>query len=138
MESIQKKRVNSLRKLNEKRQKVINEDTKRDIIQEYADFSSKIYAPKLRDGAQVDRAQGMLRVQIDELNEYLGIEKLEAQIPDHVFNASTERRSDMTDPNSSTPAYRVVSHHFHLIFIRKSRCSNNWISSTQDSRIERQ
>jgi hypothetical protein len=108
MESIQKKRVNSLRKLNEKRQKVINEDTKRDIIREYADFSSKIYAPKLRDGAQVDRAQGMLRVQIDELKEYLGIERLEAQIPDHVFNASTERRSDLVDPKSSNPTYRVV------------------------------
>lgn len=108
LENTQKKKIKSLRKLNEKRQKIIAESSKRDIIREYADFSSKIYAPKLRDGAQVERVHGKLRIQIDELNEYVEVEKLEAQIPDYLLNARADRTAEQSISNYASPARRVV------------------------------
>ncbi|KAJ3225873.1 Cilia- and flagella-associated protein 91 [Clydaea vesicula] len=85
MDRIQAKRIKALRKLSEKREQVGIDFQRRDIIQEYADFGSKIYAPKTRDGVFKDRTVTTLCVQISQLKEHLGIEQLEAQIPDSIF-----------------------------------------------------
>jgi hypothetical protein len=72
MQKIQKKKVKALRKLADKRSKVENKVEKRDIIADYANFGSSVYAPKARDGSFRDKASATLQITLDELSDYNG------------------------------------------------------------------
>eukprot|EP00003_Mantamonas_plastica_P004069 TRINITY_DN1319_c0_g1_i2.p1 TRINITY_DN1319_c0_g1~~TRINITY_DN1319_c0_g1_i2.p1 ORF type:complete len:682 (-),score=250.96 TRINITY_DN1319_c0_g1_i2:263-2308(-) len=56
IDKIRTKRIKTFRKLAQKRQNVEGKKEKRDIIMDYADFGSKVYAPKNRDGLVVDKS----------------------------------------------------------------------------------
>ena len=72
LQKIQKKKIKSLRKLTDKRNKVENKIEKRDIIADYANYGSTVYAPKARDGSFQDKASSTLKVSLEELEIYDG------------------------------------------------------------------
>lgn len=72
-EKINRKRIKALRKLADQRSKIDNKKEKRDIIGEYGNYASKVYAPKARDGAFRDKPSTTLQVKIEELRHYEGI-----------------------------------------------------------------
>ncbi|KAJ3192923.1 Cilia- and flagella-associated protein 91, partial [Irineochytrium annulatum] len=95
LEKIDRKRVKEMRKLTEKRAKVENKIERRDIIAEYANYSSRVYAPKARDGIFQDKADMTLRFNVAELENYSGILELESTFNRHVLDA------DISLPDSS-------------------------------------
>ena len=52
---IQRKRIKVLRKMYKARKNIEIKGTKRDIIEEYANFGSTVYAPISRDGLSLDK-----------------------------------------------------------------------------------
>ena len=65
MQDIQNRRIKVLRKLTKSRANVRVESgkTKRDIIGDYANFSSKVYAPIIRDGAAAQASEKTIEMQ---------------------------------------------------------------------------
>ncbi|KAJ3101159.1 Cilia- and flagella-associated protein 91 [Phlyctochytrium planicorne] len=89
LERIERKRTKALRKLTEKRNKIENKIERRDIIAEYANYSSKVYAPKARDGVFQDKASTTLHLNVPELDNFHSILELEQTLPISVLNANT-------------------------------------------------
>ena len=56
---IQRRRIKALRKLSEARKSVEGGSQKRDIVTDYADYGSEVYAPIARVGVGTQRAMGM-------------------------------------------------------------------------------
>ncbi|KAJ3035765.1 Cilia- and flagella-associated protein 91, partial [Rhizophlyctis rosea] len=81
LEKIQRKRVKILRKLADKRAKVEQKIERRDIIADYANFSSNVYAPKARDGVFFDKPDTTLRFDLVELEDHRGLTYLESTLP---------------------------------------------------------
>lgn len=90
MERIQQERVTALRKLTKKRQQQqnltlsassVSSPTRRDIIQEYSDFGSTVYAPVTRDGksGKIDILEvGIGKQQYKQIDQ---LHELEAAVP---------------------------------------------------------
>ena len=60
---------------------------KRDIIEEYANFGSTVYAPITRDGLSLDKKANKYEVQPEALSSYQGIEELSRSLPAKVFQS---------------------------------------------------
>lgn len=60
---------------------------KRDIIEDYANFGSTVYAPITRDGLSLDKKANKYEVQPEALSSYLGIEELSRSLPSKVFTS---------------------------------------------------
>ena len=54
---------------------------KRDIIKEYSNFGSVVYAPITRDGLPLDKLASKYEVQPDALLTYNGITELQQSMP---------------------------------------------------------
>lgn len=67
--------------------------TKRDIIEEYANFGSTVYAPITRDGLSLDKKANKYEVQPEALSTYQGLHELSRTLPAKVFESkvSVER-----------------------------------------------
>jgi len=50
--------------------------SKRDIIEEYANFGSTVYAPITRDGLSLDKKANKYEVQPEALSSYQGLQEL--------------------------------------------------------------
>lgn len=61
---------------------------RRDIIEDYANFGSTVYAPITRDGLSLDKKANKYEVQPEALSSYLGIEELSRSLPSKVFNSN--------------------------------------------------
>mmetsp|Transcript_44861 Transcript_44861/g.60868 ORF Transcript_44861/g.60868 Transcript_44861/m.60868 type:complete len:284 (+) Transcript_44861:14-865(+) len=73
---IQRKRIKVLRKMYKARKNVEMKGKKRDIIEEYANFGSTVYAPITRDGLSLDKKANKYEVQPEALSSYQGLEEL--------------------------------------------------------------
>jgi len=58
---------------------------KRDIIEEYANFGSTVYAPITRDGLSLDKKANKYEVQPEALASYNGLNELSRSLPARVF-----------------------------------------------------
>lgn len=97
MERIQQERVTALRKLTKKRQQQqnltlsassVSSPTKRDIIEEYSDFGSTVYAPVTRDGksGKIDILEvGIGKQQYKQIEQ---LRELEAAVPARMLVSS--------------------------------------------------
>lgn len=97
MERIQQERVTALRKLTKKRQQQqnltlsassVSSPNKRDIIQEYSDFGSTVYAPVTRDGksGKIDILEvGIGKQQYKQIDQ---LHELEAAVPARMLVSS--------------------------------------------------
>jgi hypothetical protein len=72
--------------LTEKRSKVENKIKSRDIIQEYGNYGSRVYAPKAFEGMFRDKPSTTLQLAIQDTNTLEGILELEKIIPDSILN----------------------------------------------------
>lgn len=73
---IQRKRIKVLRKMYKARKTVEIKSSKRDIIEEYANFGSTVYAPITRDGLSLDKKANKYEVQPEALSSYQGLQEL--------------------------------------------------------------
>jgi hypothetical protein len=67
---IQRKRIKVLRKMYKARKNVEIKGLKRDIIEDYANFGSAVYAPITRDGLSLDKKANKYEVQPEALSTY--------------------------------------------------------------------
>jgi hypothetical protein len=94
----QRKRVQVLRKMFKERQKASaiceNKPKKRDVIAEYADFTSTVYAPLRREGHIPDTKTARIEVQPADLSTYQGLVQLEKALPPSTFKVRIEAPGD--------------------------------------------
>lgn len=102
-EKINRKRIKALRKLADRRAKIDNKVEKRDIIGEYGNYASKVYAPKARDGVFRDKVDSTLHIKLDELDNFqgtrallvliknLGLVELETTLPKSIVEPRIDR-----------------------------------------------
>lgn len=66
---------------------------KRDIIEDYANFGSTVYAPITRDGLSLDKKANKYEVQPEALSSYQGLQELSRSLPAKIFDSkvSVER-----------------------------------------------
>lgn len=89
----QRRKTTVLRKMQKERTKAEPARTapepgrtgKRDVIAEYAEKSSKVYAPLARDGHVPDSNTSRIEIQPADLNTYPGLLALENALPSHVL-----------------------------------------------------
>jgi hypothetical protein len=60
---------------------------KRDIIEDYANFGSTVYAPITRDGLSLDKKANKYEVQPEALSTYQGLQDLSRSLPKKVFES---------------------------------------------------
>ena len=65
----------------------------RDVIEEYANFSSKVYAPITRDGISMDKKSSKFEVHPEALITYQGLSELHQQIP----KSTLETRASLSE-----------------------------------------
>lgn len=61
---------------------------KRDIIEDYANFGSTVYAPITRDGLSLDKKANKYEVQPEALSTYVGLHELSRTLPAKVFESN--------------------------------------------------
>ena len=74
-----------IRKLTKKRQGVEGKLERRDVLSQYSDPSSQVYAPLSRVGVFLDRGSEQFAVKSRYLTTYQGLLELEAALPDYVL-----------------------------------------------------
>lgn len=73
----------------QKSRKEIDEETRqRDIIEEYANFASKVYAGITREGLSLDKIANKYEVQPLALNSYKGLSELATTIPSSILETT--------------------------------------------------
>lgn len=91
----QQKRIKILRKMFKERQQFDEKKAKRDVIGEYADFTSKVYAPLTRHGHIPDSSTAKIEVQPADLNSYPGLVQLERSLPPSLLEVKVKDSKDL-------------------------------------------
>lgn len=98
----QRKRTTVLRKMQKERQQAEpGQSKKRDVIAEYIEKSSKVYAPLAREGHVPDSNTARIEVQPADLGTYPGLVALEQSLPAHVLKAGDRHPKDMAKKKTS-------------------------------------
>merc|ERR1719486_1701374 len=106
----QRRRIKVLRKMQKERQnKEICKPTKRDVIAEYADFTSQVYAPLARHGHVPDSNTARIEVQPAALTTFPGLVQLEQSLPAHLLRATDKHPKEMTKTMKSSYQVRKDS-----------------------------
>lgn len=84
---IQRKRIKVLRKMYKARKNVEIKGTRRDLIEDYANFGSAVYAPITRDGLSLDKKANKYEVQPEALSTYQGLQELSRTLPMKIFES---------------------------------------------------
>jgi len=100
--SCQRRRIKVLRKMQKERVKTETRSTKRDVIAEYADFTSQVYAPLARNGHVPDSNTARIEVQPADLQTFPGLVQLEQSLPPHLLRAPDRQPKDMTKKTQSS------------------------------------
>ncbi|KAG4093259.1 hypothetical protein H8356DRAFT_1277807 [Neocallimastix lanati (nom. inval.)] len=89
-EKLQRKMVKSVRMLTNKRKTINKKIESRDIINEYNNYGSRVYAPVAREGKLYEESQKILEEQKQniETKNFRVLEKLETEIPKSVITTS--------------------------------------------------
>lgn len=134
---IQKKKMKALRKLAAKRSKVENKIEKRDIIADYANYASNVYAPMARDGPSYDKSTVSLQANFQQFYDYdgifieylntLGLLQLERTFPISVLEASVNIPTSKIKGNDLKnrkvwKVYKLTTRNFNY-----NRSLNSWI-----------
>merc|ERR1719443_1002914 len=92
----QRRRIKVLRKMQKERTKTETKPAKRDVIAEYADFTSQVYAPLARHGHVPDSNTARIEVQPADLTTFPGLVQLEQSLPAHLLRATDKHPKEMT------------------------------------------
>ena len=77
---IQRKKIKVLRKLLKSRKEEERTDHRRNIIEDYSDFGSQVYAGISRQGLTLDKLANKYEVQPVALNNFAGLAEIEIPI----------------------------------------------------------
>jgi len=113
---IQRKRIKVLRKMYKARKNVEIKGKKRDIIEEYANFGSTVYAPITRDGLSLDKKANKYEVQPEALSTYQGLSELTRTLPNKVY----ESKVSVDKVKFSFKKSLTRKEHAHLIALKKA------------------
>lgn len=103
----QRLRTKVLRKMQKERTKADSENVrKRDVIAEYADFTSQVYAPLARNGHVPDYNTAKIEVQPSDLATFPGLVQLEASLHPAVLRATEKHPKDMDRKKKSSHQLR--------------------------------
>ncbi|CAG9328890.1 unnamed protein product [Blepharisma stoltei] len=117
---IGRKRIKVLRKMFKQRKVADQMTVKRDIIEEYADYGSRVYAGITREGLNLDKLANKYEVQPEVLTTYVGLrelsESLPARITETVVNVVKEKnkieksytRKDIQRRNALSRAQQAI------------------------------
>lgn len=83
---IGRKRIKVLRKMFKQRKAADTMGVKRDIIEEYANFGSSVYAGITREGLNLDKLANKYEVQPEVLTTYQGLSELSTTLPSRILN----------------------------------------------------
>merc|ERR1719247_193877 len=98
----QRRRIKVLRKMQKERQKTETKPAKRDVIAEYADFTSQVYAPLARHGHVPDSNTARIEVQPADLTTFPGLVQLEQSLPPHLLRATDKHPKEMNKKMKSS------------------------------------
>ncbi|CAE7452464.1 CFAP91 [Symbiodinium natans] len=102
----QRLRTKVLRKMQKERTRADAPAMKRDVIAEYADFTSEVYAPLARHGHVPDYNTAKIEVQPSDLSTYPGLVQLEASLHPSVLRAPEKHPKDMDKKKKSSHQVR--------------------------------
>merc|ERR1719238_1753615 len=89
---IQRRRIKALRKLSEARKNVEGAHEKRDIVTEYADYGSEVYAPLTRHGNITrDKLAHQYETKPLQLESLAGLQALERSMPLRLLRPKVEK-----------------------------------------------
>jgi len=98
----QRQRTKVLRKMQKERQLAESTPNKRDVIAEYADFTSQVYAPLARNGHVPDSNTARIEVQPADLATFPGLVQLERSLPPSLLRATDRHPKDMDKVTKSS------------------------------------
>mmetsp|Transcript_6333 Transcript_6333/g.14507 ORF Transcript_6333/g.14507 Transcript_6333/m.14507 type:complete len:703 (-) Transcript_6333:77-2185(-) len=104
--SCQRLRTKVLRKMQKERTRADAPAMKRDVISEYADFTSEVYAPLARNGHVPDYNTAKIEVQPSDLSTFPGLVQLEASLHPSVLRAPEKHPKDMDKKKKSSHQVR--------------------------------
>eukprot|EP00828_Plagiopyla_frontata_P036748 TRINITY_DN4843_c0_g1_i2.p1 TRINITY_DN4843_c0_g1~~TRINITY_DN4843_c0_g1_i2.p1 ORF type:complete len:361 (-),score=64.47 TRINITY_DN4843_c0_g1_i2:48-1130(-) len=84
---VQRSKIKGLRKLLKRRKELDIDQRKRELIEEYTNFGSKVYAGITREGLSIDKIANKFEVQPMSLNTYQGISDLQENIKPSYFES---------------------------------------------------
>lgn len=102
----QRLRTKVLRKMQKERQNAEAPVKKRDVISEYADFTSQVYAPLARKGHVPDYNTARIEVQPTDLSSFPGLCQLEQSLHPNVLRATDKHPKDMDKKKKSSHTLR--------------------------------
>jgi len=113
---IQRKRIKILRKMYKARKNVELKNEKRDIIEEYANFGSTVYAPITRHGLSLDKKANKYEVQPEALSSYQGLRELHTLLESKKPQVFESRVNiDMVKFNFKKQQNRKEKHHMESL-----------------------
>jgi len=98
----QRQRTKVLRKMQKSRQAAETKFTKRDVIAEYANFTSEVYAPLKRHGHVPDSNTAKIDVQPADLMTFPGLVSLEQTMPPALLRATDRHPKEMERTQKSS------------------------------------
>eukprot|EP00931_Biecheleriopsis_adriatica_P118626 TRINITY_DN93989_c0_g1_i1.p1 TRINITY_DN93989_c0_g1~~TRINITY_DN93989_c0_g1_i1.p1 ORF type:complete len:707 (-),score=201.34 TRINITY_DN93989_c0_g1_i1:155-2275(-) len=102
----QRLRTKVLRKMQKERQNAEAPVKKRDVIAEYADFTSQVYAPLARKGHVPDYNTARIEVQPTDLSSFPGLLQLEQSLHPSVLRATDKHPKEMDKKQKSSHQIR--------------------------------
>jgi len=107
-EKLQKRMVKAVRKLTNKRKLLNKKIEPRDIINEYTNYGSRVYAPIAREGRLYEQSQKILEEQKIVMKDFRELEKLEAILPKSIMNPK------ITLPENENKHSNIARREYHI------------------------
>lgn len=114
---IQRKRIKVLRKMYKARKNIEVKGAKRDIIEDYANFGSAVYAPITRDGLSLDKKANKYEVQPEALSTYQGLQDLNRTLPNKIFDT----RVSVNKVKFEFKKNLTRKEHTHILALKKAQ-----------------
>lgn len=90
---------------------------KRDLIEDYANFGSAVYAPITRDGLSLDKKANKYEVQPEALATYQGLQELSRTLPNKIF----ENRVSVNQVKFEFKKSLNRKEHTHIVALKKAQ-----------------
>lgn len=108
--NIQQQRIKNLRKLSKKKATdTFVHDTKRDIIDEYANFASKVYAPSVREGRAATTEVAEVATTMPDAFSMSTLNDLESSLPDSMTSVRIRKPKKRGSVNRSQERKDVIA-----------------------------
>eukprot|EP00741_Cyanophora_paradoxa_P003327 tig00000692_g3233.t1 len=113
--AIQLRRIKALRKLAKARRAIEGKVQRRDVIQEYANYGSQVYAPITRKGQLPDRHAAKFEVDAPLLKTYEGLVALENSLPRSVVATRIKKPVKLAPRSVAERKEKQLWNHLELL-----------------------